>query len=285
MAIQSLNDMIASYSAGKYAKGVFQKRTVNAAASAAGRWHEFFTSTGIPAAGVFSGTAGAATQMLGTTQGALNVGNPSVSPDIKHLLNIKGQSPTSTLVPTTMYLVDFLLYYPSLTVTTGAGTVLNNTVTLPRYTNGDGVMAFTAVQTALGATQPVITITYTDQNGTTGNVAPASTSPAASAPISSIFTSDGSPFMALTGTDTGVRKIDSYSVASGTTGTVAMVLCKVLSEIDIYAINTGVRIDHLAQVPSLPKIEDNACLGFIGVAGGNMVTASLFSGTLDCVWG
>lgn len=284
MAIQSLDNMMASISGGKYNKGYFQKSSVNGAASAAGRWHEFFTSNGIPSAGSFSGTAGVATQMTGATNGALNVGPNSVTPDVKHLLNIKAQSPTSTLVPTTMYLVDFLLYYPSLVVT-GTATTLNNTATLPRYTNGEGVMAFAAVQTALGATQPSLTFTYTDSDGNTGNVASAVATPAASAPVSTIFLNNGNPFIPLATGDRGIRKIDSYTIATGTTGTAAVVLCKVLAEIDLYAINTGVRVDHLAQVPSLPKIEDGACLGFIGVAGGAMVTASTFSGTLDVVWG
>ena len=149
MAIQSLDNMMASISGGKYNKGYFQKVSVNATASAAGRWHEFFTANGIPSAGAFSGTAGVATQMTESTAGALNVGQSTVTPDIKHLLNIKAQSPTATLVPTTMYLVDFLLYYPALVVT-GTATTLNNTATLPRYTNGEGVMAFAAVQTTLG---------------------------------------------------------------------------------------------------------------------------------------
>lgn len=275
---------MASISAGKYNKAVFQKSSVNAAASAAGRWHEFFTANGIPWAGAFSGTAGVATQMTGATQGALNVGPTSVTPDIKHLLNLKAQSPTATLVPTTMYLVDFLLYYPSCVVT-GTATTLNNTATLPRYTDGAGVSAFIAVQTTLGATQPVLTLSYTDQDGNTGNTALAMTSPVASAQLSTLFLNNGSPFLPLAGADTGVRKIDSYTLATGTTGTVAMVLCKVLAEIDVYAINTGVRVDHLAMVPSLPKIEDGACLGFIGVAGGSMATNSAFSGSLDVVWG
>lgn len=284
MAIQSLNDMMASYSAGKYFKGLYQKRTSNASTSAAGRWHEFFTATGIPAAGSFSGAAGVATQMTSATQGALNVGNSAVGPDIKHLLNLKAQSPTATLVPTTMYLVDFLLYYPSLVVT-GGPTALNNTATLPRYTNGEGVMAIVAAQTAIGAAAPVLTFTYTDQAGNTGNVANAVTAPAVSVPISTLFPSDGSPFVPLAGTDTGIRKIDSYTIGGPTSGTVAVILCRILSEIDVYAINTGVRVDHLAQVPSLPKIEDGACLGFIGVAGGAMIASSVFSGTIDAVWG
>jgi len=281
MAINGLDSMIAALAASQSNKGVFQKFSSNAGASAAGRWHEFFTANGIPAAGAWSGSAGVATQLTGATAGAMNVG-PAVSPDIKNLLSMKIQSPTATLIPATFYLVDYLLYYPACVVT-GAPTALNNTVTLPRYTDGVGVFPIVAVQTALGAASPALTISYkdpgnADQNGLV------MTSPANSAHISTLFLNNGSPFLPLAGADNGVKQINSYTLASGTTGTVAMVLVKVLAEIDLYAINTGVLVDFVSQIPSFPKIEDNACLGLIGVCGGAMAASSVFSGTITTVW-
>jgi len=281
MAINGLDSMIAALAASQSNKGVFQKFSSNAGASAAGRWHEFFTANGIPAAGAWSGSAGVATQLTGATAGAMNVG-PAVSPDIKNLLSMKIQSPTATLIPATFYLVDYLLYYPACVVT-GTPTALNNTVTLPRYTDGVGVFPIVAVQTALGAASPALTISYkdpgnADQNGLV------MTSPANSAPISTLFLNNGSPFLPLAGADKGVKQINSYTLASGTTGTVAMVLVKVLAEIDLYAINTGVLVDFVSQIPSFPKIEDDACLGLIGVCGGAMAASSVFSGTITTVW-
>ena len=135
MAINGMDSLIAAFSAGQSAKGYFQKATSNAATSAAGRWHELFTATGIPTAGSWTGTAGVATVMNASTQGALYTGTASVSPDVKNLVSWKIQSPTSTLVPATFYLVDFLLYYPACVVT-GTPTTLNNTATLTRYTDG-----------------------------------------------------------------------------------------------------------------------------------------------------
>lgn len=284
MAITGLDSIYAAKAAGKSNKGLFQKFSSNAAASAAGRWHEFFTANGIPTAGAWSGSAGVATQLTGASQGGLNVGTSSVSTDIRHLTALKMQSPTATLVPATFYLVDYLLYYPACVVT-GAPTALNNTATLPRYTDGAGVFPIIAVQSALGAAQPALTLTYVDEGGTGSNVALAMTSPVASAPISALFLNNGSPFLPLAGADKGVRSITSYTLATGTTGTVAMVLVKVIAEIDLYAINTGNMVDFLSGSDILPKIEDNACLGFIGVAGGAMIASSVFSGTISNVWG
>lgn len=283
MAINGLDSLISAFSAGQSAKGTFQKATSNAATSAAGRWHEFFTASGIPTAGTFSGTAGVATQMNGSTQGGLYTGTTSVSPSVKNLTSCKIQSPTATLVPATFYIVDYLLYYPSVVVT-GTPTTLNNTATLPRYTDGRGVFPIIAVQTALGATQPALTLNYRDQDNNDQNGL-VMTSPAASAPISTLFLNNGSPFLPLAGTDVGVKQINSYTLATGTTGTVAIVMVKILAEVDLYAINTGVIVDYLSQVPSFPKIEDNSCLGLIGVCGGAMVSSSVFSGTITSVWG
>lgn len=283
MAINGMDSLIAAFSAGQSAKGYYQKASSNAGASAAGRWHEFFTATGIPTAGSFTGSAGVATVMNASTQGALNIGTASVSPDIKNLVSWKIQSPTSTLVPATFYLVDYLLYYPACVVT-GTPTTLNNTATLPRYTTGEGVFPIIAVQSALGATQPALTLTYTDEGGTGSNVALAMTSPAASAHISTLFLNNGSPFLPLATTDKGVRKVDSYTLATGTTGTVAIILVKIIAEIDLYAINTGVLADYIANTPTFPKIEDNACLGIIGVCGGSMAASSVLSGTITTVW-
>jgi len=282
MAINGMDSLIAAYSAGQSAKGYFQKATSNAATSAAGRWHELFTATGIPTAGSFTGTAGVATVMNASTQGALYTGTASVSPDIKNLVSWKIQSPTSTLVPATFYLVDFLLYYPACVVT-GTPTTLNNTATLTRYTDGVGVFPIIAVQTAHGAAAPALTLNYRDpsDNDQNGLVM---TSPVNSAAISTCYLNNGSPFLPLATTDNGVKRINSYTLASGTTGTVAMILVKIIAKIDLYAINTGVLADYIANTPTFPKIEDDACLGIIGVCGGAMVASSVLSGTITTVW-
>jgi hypothetical protein len=282
MAINGMDSLIAAFSAGQSNKGYYQKASSNAGASTAGRWHEFFTASGIPTAGSWSGSAGVATQMTAATQGALNIGTASVSPDIKNLVSWKIQSPTATVVPATFYLVDFLLYYPACVVT-GTPTALNNTATLPRYTSGAGVFPIIVAQTAHGAAAPALTLNYKDpaNNDQNGLVM---TSPANSIHISTCYLNNGNPFLPLATTDNGVKQINSYTLASGTTGTVAFVLVKIIAEIDIYAINTGVIADYIANIPTFPKIEDNACLGIIGVCGGAMIANGAISGTITTVW-
>lgn len=285
MGFSSIDDLVNEITVNaKFARANFQKINSAGATSAAGRWHSMFNWTGTPTQGTYSGSAGVATQMNRSTTGALNL-NANVSTDTRHLLNMNAYTPSTVITPATLMLCDFLLYYPACVVT-GVATTLNNTATLPRYTTGDGVVCFIDVQTALGATQPALTLTYTDEAGNTGNAAPfALTAPVASAPVSTLFVTNGTPFLPLAGADKGIRKIESYTLATGTTGTVAFVLAKPICEIPLLAANVASERDFLSQIPSLPKIEDDACLGFITLIGGAMTVSQSIMGKIEYGWG
>ena len=72
-------------------------------------------------------------------------------------------------------LVDLLGFYRVSSVTTITAQTLNNTVTLPRYTDGAGVQAFmwNTNTTAMGAATPNLSINYTNSAGTAGRATPA----------------------------------------------------------------------------------------------------------------
>jgi hypothetical protein len=280
----SMDDLIAEITVnGKFRSAEFSKISSNGATSAAGRWHEFFTATGIPAAGSFSGSAGVATQLNRSSAGSMDIG-ANVSTDIRSLLSGNICTPSSVITPAVAVLVDMLLYYPSVVVT-GGPTSLNNSVTLPRYTDGQGVMAFCAVQTALGAASPSLTLTYTDQDGNSAASPIALVSPVNSAPVSTLFTASGGPWLPLNTSDTGVKKIDSYTIASGTTGTVAFVLCKPLTRIPLLAQYVASERDFLYQIPSMPRVYDDACLAWLILIGGAMTTSQVIMGSVAVGWG
>ncbi len=100
-----------------------------------------FLFTQAPNAGSFSGSAGVATALSANSTGAPNIGADQ-SPATRHLLAVElvssiraGRQEVDPFL-----LLDLLLYYPACVVT-GTPTALDNTVTLPRYTDGAGVMA------------------------------------------------------------------------------------------------------------------------------------------------
>jgi hypothetical protein len=281
----SQDDLISEISQnGKFDNMYFQKTFANAANSAAGRWHETtYLGTGIPAAGTFSGAAGTAVQMNRSTQGALDVG-PNVSTDLRSLLGMQLWTPSIVVSPAVALLVDYLLYYPACVVN-GAPTTLTNGVGLPRYANGVGVKCMVVTQSANGATQPALTLNYRDQSDNDQAAPFAMTSPGASAPVSTLYANNGAPFLPMAAGDTGIKRINSYTLATGTTGTVAFVLCKFLAAMPIAGSNSPTERDFLSQMVSLPRIEDDACLGIITLIGATMTPAQTLMGVIGHGWG
>lgn len=284
MGFSSVDDLVSEITTGgKFFRSTFQKTSINGATSAAGRWHSLAQGTGIPGPITYSGAAGTATVLNSSTNGALILNASGVSPDTRHILTMQALTPSTVVTPASLILCDFLLYYPACVVT-GAATTLTNTATLPRYTDGKGVMCIVETQTANGATQPALTLNYRDtaDNDQAGLVM---TSPVASTPIGSLYQYNGGCFLPLAAGDTGVKRINSYTLATGTTGTVAFVLVKPICEIPILAANTASERDFLSQLPSLPKIEEDACLGFIMLIGGAMTTLQTVMGKVEMGWG
>ncbi len=276
MGFASIDALVAALSAGQRVDSIFQKTFANGATTAAGRWVESFVATGVPGAGTYSGTAGVATVLNKDSAGALFL-NANVSSDTRHLLTVTGFTSSTTMVPATAILCDFLLYYPACVVT-GTPTTLNNTATIPRYTTGDGCMAIISVQTALGAASPALTLNF-DSNQNTGQTG-VLTSPVNSAPVSQLFASSGQCFLPLPTGNLGVKKINSYTLASGTTGTVAFIIVKPLFTIPILQANVASERDLVMQLPSMPQVIDGACLGWLVQVGGAMTTNQTFAGNL-----
>jgi len=287
MGFSSIDDLVNEITTnGKFLKAPYQKVSNNAINSAAGRWHETLQWNGNPAAVTLTGTAGTAVALNDATSGAWYHGG-NVAADTKHILSALAMSPSAGIVPATAILCDFLVNYPSLVVT-GTPSTLTPTA-LTRYTSGEGVQAIVSVVGALGASQPALTFTYTDQGGVAGNVAGACAPPVASAPASTLFqdlaTGAGGPFVRLAAGDRGIRSVQSYALATGTTGTASLMLVRPLATIPLLAINTASERDYLYQLPSLPQVVDGACLGWIIQVGSTMGPSSVFLSTLDLGWG
>lgn len=279
MSLLHFDDHFPAIAAGQSYQGLWLKSFGGGSAGAAGRWVDGFTSTGIPTAGAYSGTAGVATALTSSSDGAMYTGG-DVTPATKRL--IAGRMWATASAGLGQYwLVDYLLYYPSC-VMTGTPTTLDNTVTLPRYTDGKGVMAFPVVQSALGASLTSVTYTYTNSTPTGSRSSGANVTAAASLAAGAVIYTK--PFITLQAGDIGIRKIDSYTInSSGTTGTVALVLAKPLVQIPVSVINTLSERDFLTGLPQWPEIKDGACLGFIGSLG-SVVANTAMNATLDFVW-
>jgi hypothetical protein len=289
MAIQSQDQLINSLSVGKTSRYDWNKIT-GAAAYTAGRWYDLSTLAGIPIANTFSGTAlNAQVPNEASGFGIYHGGN--VTPDIKSILNTGAVSAVATAVPATLMLVDMCLYYPSINMNLATAQTLVNTSTLTRYTDGAGLRAFLVTQTTTGATAHNISISYTNQTGTAGRALPVTVAGTASAITphithSGVAANNYGPFLPLQSGDTGIRSVQSLtlSAASGS-GTAALVLCRPITTIPITTAGVFAERDLVNQLPSLPVIQDGACLVWLYFAGSATAASTNIYGNIQTVWG
>jgi hypothetical protein len=275
----------------------WQKSTFATTAHTAGIWYSLFRGGGNPPADTILGTGtNLAFQALrdDTTNatGIPHGGDVGGGTGYKVLLNAAAQTAAATTAPCVLMLVDLLGFYPITTVTTTGAQTLNNTVTLPRYTNGAGVQAFITPSTVMGAGTPNITLGYTNSAGTAGRATPA-TLPAANttAPVTQIiYSGTGAgkygPFVPLQAGDAGIRSVQSINLsATMTSGVLNLVLCKPLITIPITTLGVTAERDLVNQIASMPKVYDEACLTWLMLAGAATPVASPISGHLEFGWG
>lgn len=288
MAITSQDWLIAALSAWQRWRADWNKIT-GTTAYTAWRWYDMSPLNGTPVANTWSGTALNAQIPTGTTGFWLYHGG-NVTPDTKHILNMAALTAVATWVPWRLMLVDMCLYYPGISMNSATAQTLVNTSTLTRYTTGAWLRAYLVTTTTAGATAHNVALSYTNQAGTAGWTLPVTVACTASA-ITPHITHSGTaannywPFLPLASGDSGIRSVQTItmSAASGA-WTAALVLCKPLIDIPLTTASVAVERDLLNQLPSLPKIEDWACLTWLYFAWAATAASTNFYGHIETVW-
>jgi hypothetical protein len=252
MAITTIDGAIA----GMQAPQPFMKVGITPAALAAQRGYTHWYATGNPGASAANaaGVNGqAVTPGLGTSvDGRIRRTNP-VSGNA-YLARLALQSN----IAGTLWLIDRLWQNSGLVVTsTGAQAI--TPATLPARdnagsTNGAGIMAAIEWSATGGAGTPTVTLTYTDQDGNAG--ATGTFTGVASPPVGTfeIFT--------LAAGDTGIRAPTSFiQSATRTSGTMHLVLFRVLAQVEVTSANIGNAIDVLTS--GMPRIYDDSVLQLV----------------------
>lgn len=221
-----------------------------------------------------------------STDGGLFHGG-SVSPLKKYLRETTQIAIVATALPMPMILCDYLIYYPSIDDSTLDPQIMDNTVTLPRYSDGEGVQMI-ALSVAGRTGGQTFSVTYTNSEGVAGRVTP--NVPQNSAPsIGSIITSDGAavntagPFIPLQQGDTGVRSIESVTMNGADVGLFTIVLVKPIAQTQIRGIDAPVEKDYLLETGTLPEIKDDAYLSWIVLPQGSLA-ATPIHGTIKVIW-
>lgn len=181
---------------------------------------------------------------------------------------------------------------------TDAGTGTHTLTIQMRSADGAGVQAFFVAQTAPSTGGPNLSASsYTNSAGTASRAFQGSPTmgAAADAYATRILHSGNAAgrfgaFLPLQAADAGIRSIESFTWSGGTaytgSGVVALCLAKPLG-VDLLLPATGVSqtMDLVLQSPSLPKIDDGACLAWILFGTGATTTNSPFTSTLNFAWG
>lgn len=238
-------------------------RKVPSQASVAGWWVDLSMAAGNPLPNYYA----SAPLVAATLDGFRGVFHGAdKAPATKHLTGLGLVTPTAGLVGQ-YTLLDYLLYYPFVDGDDADVQVMDNTVALPRYADGEGVQVM-AVAVAPTTGNGVFTFDYVNQDGVPKTSPPQGCSTTA-ANIASLVTSQPAvangigPFLQLAGGDTGVRAITSvqFSVLNG--GLIALVLVKPLADAAVREINTTAEVSYVNRRPGPPRVHDGAYLNFI----------------------
>ena len=284
MALSAVWSVTDADAAGRVHTAHFRK--VPSQASTAGWWVDMSMAAGNPVANYYAAEPLVAKTLDGF-DGIFH--GADKSPGSKHLLAWGLMTPTAGMVGQ-YTLCDYLLFYPFVDGD-AAGDVqpMDNTVTLPRYTDGAGVrvMAVAVTPTAGGGT---FTFDYINQDGA-ARTSPLQVVNTTASTIASIATSQqsvangvGGPFLGLAAGDTGVRSITSVSFVAPAGGLIALVLVKPLADLAIREVSTMAEVRFLVDRPGVaPQIHDGAFLGVVMNCAAT-VAAGILTGYATFIW-
>ena len=303
MAIASLDQLFAANAAGQNFKYIMCKQN-NAAALAVGKWANTATWIGNPTSMIYPGGQSLAATIPGTQLiadvapylvGTIPTGGP-VAPYTKYLVGIEINGTVATCVPSWLFLVDLLVAYPAVNTNIASAQPLG-AVSLPRYATGAGVQMFIEDTIATSTTTSTLAITYVNSASQAacalawapqvGLVA----STATTLIHSGISVNNIGPFLPLGGPtgytigDIGVQSVSSLTMPVTGAGLATLILCKPLVQVPLHQTLFSSGRDFVFNIPTMPIIQDGACLAFLIYTGAATASNATFHVSLDFVWG
>lgn len=275
--IQNIEQLVTAELDGKERRYTWRKTPSQVTVAAL--WFDLSMSPGRPVPKYwFDAPPAIAKAVYYSTDGGLEHGG-GVSPSDKYLRLTTGLATVVTALPLTMILCDYLLYYPSIDDSVLDEQVLDNTVTLPRYTDGEGVQVI-AVSVAGRTGGARFYFTYTNSEGVSGRtsrVCYQNSSAALGTLQNSGANSNVSamPFCGLQSGDTGVRSIDSVFMLDADVGLMTFILVKPLGTSVIREITAPVEKDYFLEAGVIPQIHDDAYLSFLCLPQGSLAATAL----------
>lgn len=245
----SFTDLLAEMAAGKVWEVPFQKA---GSVSVTNQWYSHWKQAGFPPAGGDPATT-PGTQ-YSNADGSIYFDDKD--PDRKFLVKAGLVSQSASYASVVM-VYDRLVGVSGISLTsTGDKTI--NSAALPRYTDGVGVLAALEITTATNTTAPVVTLnSYTNTGDQAGRAGDQVTLGSTYCPVGYFH------ILPLQAGDKGVKAVATINVGTATTGGIAnLILFKPLAVIPLVP-GISNDIEFVMQQAALPRIYDDACLGFL----------------------
>lgn len=240
----------------------------NAAANATTNvLHDFSMVAGYPSPNYYASNPLEAKAMRYSTNGGIYHGSTHPTKE-KYLFNTMFMGATTGWNNSPIMIMDYLLYYTFIDEGDTDPQIMNNAVSIPRYTDGKGVQIM-AVSVAPRTGGASFQITYTNDKGVSGRVTPIifqnnSATNGGIVSAANVNTISAIPFCPLQAGDTGVRSIESVQMITPDVGLFTLVLVKPLLTTFINdAILPIEKNTHYDNAWSMPKIEDDAYLNIV----------------------
>jgi len=251
--------------------------------STGGWWVDLSMGGGNPLTNYYAGSPLTASTLDGT-RGIWHGTNKS--PQETYLTGMALNTITAGLVGH-YKLLDYLLFYPFIDGDSADEQTMDNSVTLPRYTSGEGVYAM-LVTTGATTGGGVFTYSYIDSDGNPQTSPTISCSVAASN-VASIVTSEpataagGNLWLRMAEGTKGIRSITSLTFSVPNGGVCALVLVKPLLDHTILEVNTPHEVNLVREGYRLPRIVDGAYLGLIMKCAATVASSTL-TGRFEFAW-
>jgi hypothetical protein len=261
-----------------------------ATATIAGQWFDYGYAAGNPIPNYYAASPLVAAT-LEADKGIIVPRMAAGSTQWLHRFALMSAGATSSTQP--FYLNDYLMYYPFVDMdAAGEDQVMDNTVTLPRYSDGVGVQMMVVAQSGtVGGGRFAITYTgsddvqYVTQSLFCGAAQPSGAIVSAAGAVGGLL-----PFVPLNAGVKGVKRVDSvnFTVANG--GLCCVVLVKpldvsqTLESCSVAGIGSAVEKEALRLRGGIVEIKDGAFLAFMGQGVAGSVASAPLVGTVETVW-
>lgn len=225
----------------------------------AGRYIDMSQATGVPKFNAYVGDALTATQMTGSGNNGIYPGN-FITGSTKHLARWQAQL-LGAVVPANLMLLDYLMFYPLIDGDSVDEQVMDNPVTLPRYSYGQVML----VCTVAGALNGSGTMLYRNQNGVQKSVNFNVLTPGqyTISTVVALTATDVTPFIPLAPGDIGVTAIDSITFTSAPGGFFTAVIVNVIEDLCIPEATYVTEKQFPMQAGLCPEIKPGAYLNTI----------------------